>query len=96
VARCTAACIPTSCPWNAEPPHESHTSPRPTALPQVDSCKRSMNTFAFVGDLQDNPQISCVYHSEEAENLYLSNPKKQPGLLQPGLDEIPPDTSNVP
>lgn len=63
---------------------------------QAETCKRSMNTFAFVGDLEDNPQISCVYHSEEAENQYLYNPKKQPGLLQPGLDELPVNTDNLP
>ncbi len=27
-----------------------------------------MNTFAFVGDLEGSPEVSCVYHSEEAEN----------------------------
>lgn len=42
---------------------------------QAEACKRSMQTFAFVGDLNDNPQINCVYHSEEAENQYLLNPK---------------------
>ena len=55
-----------------------------------------MNTFAFVGDLKDNPQISCVYHSEDAENQYLYNPKKQPGLLQPGEEELPADIYSVP
>lgn len=43
---------------------------------QVDACKRNMNTFAFVGELDDSPQVSCVYHSEEAENQYLINPKR--------------------
>eukprot|EP01025_Chloroclados_australasicus_P032183 TRINITY_DN3259_c0_g1_i4.p1 TRINITY_DN3259_c0_g1~~TRINITY_DN3259_c0_g1_i4.p1 ORF type:complete len:260 (-),score=25.43 TRINITY_DN3259_c0_g1_i4:343-1122(-) len=43
---------------------------------EVESCKRNMNTFAFVGDLEDNPEINCVYHSEEAENQYLVNPMK--------------------
>lgn len=43
---------------------------------QVEACKRNMNTFAFVGDLDDSPQVSCVYHSEEAENQYLVNPKR--------------------
>ena len=27
-----------------------------------------MNTFAFVGDLEKSPEVSCVYHSEDAEN----------------------------
>lgn len=31
-----------------------------------------MNTFAFTGDLKNAPEVSCVYHSEEAENQYLS------------------------
>ena len=35
---------------------------------QVNSCKRNMNTFAFVGDLEKSPEVSCVYHSEDAEN----------------------------
>jgi hypothetical protein len=35
---------------------------------QVDSCKKRMNTFGFVGDLSKDPEVSCVYHSEEAEN----------------------------
>lgn len=47
---------------------------------QVQACKRNMNTFAFVGDLAESPQVSCVYHSEEAENQFLRNPPK--GLPQ--------------
>ena len=35
-----------------------------------------MNTFAFVGDLDNSPEVSCVYHSEEAENQYLLNPRR--------------------
>jgi hypothetical protein len=38
---------------------------------EVDSCKQRMNTFAFTGDLKSAPEVSCVYHSEEAENQYL-------------------------
>lgn len=43
---------------------------------QVQDCKRNMNTFAFVGDLLGKPEVSCVYHSEEAENQFLKNPEK--------------------
>jgi hypothetical protein len=43
---------------------------------QVQACKRNMNTFAFVGDLKGTPQVSCVYHSEEAENQFLRDPTK--------------------
>lgn len=41
---------------------------------QVESCKRGMNTFAFVGDLQSDPKVSCVYHSEQAENQFMQDP----------------------
>ena len=44
-------------------------------LVQVQSCKRNMNTFAFVGDLEKSPEVSCVYHSEDAENAFLKDPK---------------------
>lgn len=52
---------------------------------QVEQCKKRMNTFGFVGDLSKEPEVSCVYHSEEAENQYLLNPDK---ALQ--LGEGPP------
>jgi hypothetical protein len=42
---------------------------------EVFSCKSNMNTWAFVGDLDDSPQLSCVYKSEDAQNEFLSNPK---------------------
>ena len=42
---------------------------------EVASCKMNMNTWAFVGDLNDQPQLSCVYKSEDAQNEFLSNPK---------------------
>ncbi|PNH09394.1 hypothetical protein TSOC_004000 [Tetrabaena socialis] len=38
---------------------------------EVDLCKQRMNTFAYVGDLKTEPEVACVYHSEEAENQYL-------------------------
>ena len=43
---------------------------------ETESCKKGMNTFAFVGDLQGAPEVSCVYHSEQAENQYLENPQR--------------------
>jgi hypothetical protein len=42
---------------------------------EVRACKANMNTWAFVGDLEDYPQLSCVYQSEDAQNEFLSNPK---------------------
>lgn len=56
---------------------------------QVQDCKRNMNTFAFVGDLTGKPQVSCVYHSEEAENQFLRNPEKS-SILPP----TEPDATN--
>jgi hypothetical protein len=42
---------------------------------EVRACKRNMNTWAFVGDLNDKPQLSCVYRSADAQNEFLSDPR---------------------
>lgn len=42
---------------------------------EVRACKNNMNTWAFVGDLDETPQLSCVYKSQDAQNEFLSNPK---------------------
>jgi Protein of unknown function (DUF3172) len=42
---------------------------------EIRSCKQNMNTWAFVGNLEDQPQLSCVYQSADAQNEFLSNPK---------------------
>ena len=42
---------------------------------EVRSCKQNMNTWAFVGNLEDTPQLSCVYKSQDAQNEFLSDPK---------------------
>lgn len=52
---------------------------------EVRSCKANMNTWAFVGDLSDAPQLSCVYKSEDAQNEFLSNPKY--GIGEDYLDD---------
>jgi len=44
-------------------------------MKEVRECKSKMNTWAFVGDLEDYPQLSCVYQSQDAQNEFLSNPK---------------------
>jgi len=41
----------------------------------VSDCKRNVNTFAFVGDLDQEPEVSCVYHSEDAENQFMKDPR---------------------
>jgi hypothetical protein len=52
---------------------------------EVASCKNNMNTWAFVGDLDNQPQLSCVYKSEDAQNEFLSNP--QFGIGEDYLDD---------
>ena len=43
---------------------------------QENDCKRNLNTFAYVGDLKKSPEVSCVYHSDEAENQFMKDPSK--------------------
>ena len=41
---------------------------------QVRDCKRRMNTFGFVGNLEGKPAIDCVYQNDAAGNLFLDQP----------------------
>ena len=43
---------------------------------EIRACKNNYNTWAFVGDLNDQPQLSCVYISEDAQNEFLEDPKR--------------------
>ena len=53
---------------------------------EIRSCKMNMNTWAFVGDLNDQPQLSCVYKSEDAQNEFLeADPKR--GIGEDYLDD---------
>lgn len=49
---------------------------------QVQSCKNRMNTFAYVGDLNQSPEVTCVYHSEDAENQYMKGEWARELLVQ--------------
>ena len=63
---------------------------------EVRACKQNMNTWAFVGSLDDTPQLSCVYRSQDAQNEFLSNPKL--GVGEDYLDddrEIIRDTKKI-
>jgi len=51
----------------------------------VRDCKRRLNTFSFTGNLESNPEISCVYQSDAAKNLFLD---------QQGVNKPPADTEN--
>ena len=52
---------------------------------EIRSCKMNMNTWAFVGDLNDQPQLSCVYKSEDAQNEFLEDPRR--GIGEDYLDD---------
>jgi hypothetical protein len=52
---------------------------------EIRGCKMNMNTWAFVGDLDDQPQLSCVYKSEDAQNEFLEDPKR--GIGEDYLDD---------
>lgn len=49
---------------------------------QVRDCKARMNSFGFVGSLESNPQIDCIYANQAAGNLFV-NP---PGSVTPRSD----------
>lgn len=39
---------------------------------QVRDCKRRMNTFGFINNLENSPKIDCVYQNDAAGNLFLN------------------------
>jgi hypothetical protein len=42
---------------------------------QVNECRTRMNTFGFVGDLDDrDTKVDCVYQNDAAQNLFLNQP----------------------
>ena len=48
---------------------------------QVRDCKRRMNTFGFVGNLDGQPKIDCVYQNDSAGNLFLNRNGQSGGVL---------------
>ncbi|KJH70040.1 DUF3172 domain-containing protein [Aliterella atlantica] len=50
---------------------------------QVRDCRNSMNTFGFIGELENSPDIRCVYQNDNSQNLFLN----QPGLPPPPSTE---------
>lgn len=43
---------------------------------EMRECKRHMNTFGFIGDIEksnSDPKIDCVYENDAARNLFLGN-----------------------
>ncbi|GGA24737.1 DUF3172 domain-containing protein [Okeania sp. KiyG1] len=45
---------------------------------QVRDCKNRMNTFGYTGNINDDPEINCIYQNDSAQNLFL------PDQLGPG------------
>lgn len=43
----------------------------------IESCKNGYNTWAYIGDINNKPQLTCVFQSDDAQNEFLSNPKVQ-------------------
>lgn len=39
---------------------------------QVRDCKRRMNTFGFINNLENSPKIDCIYQNDSAGNLFLN------------------------
>ncbi len=39
---------------------------------QVRDCKRRMNTFGFINNLENSPKINCIYQNDAAGNLFLN------------------------
>jgi hypothetical protein len=52
---------------------------------QSRDCRNRMNTFAYVGNLDNKPTIDCIYQSDNAKNLFISGGAGQGPLL--GGDE---------
>jgi hypothetical protein len=42
---------------------------------EIESCKNGYNTWAYIGDINNRPQLNCVFQSDDAQNEFLSNPK---------------------
>nr|WDB00662.1 DUF3172-containing protein [Cavernulicola chilensis] len=44
---------------------------------QVKLCKNKMNTFGYIGELNQSPEIDCIYESNTALNTFLGNQKEK-------------------
>ena len=42
---------------------------------EIEGCKNGYNTWGYVGDINNKPQLTCVFQSDDAQNEFLSNPK---------------------
>lgn len=51
-------------------------------------CKQHMNTFGFTGELEKEPDISCIYQNDSDENLFLNQPGMMPARPRPESDQF--------
>jgi hypothetical protein len=49
---------------------------------QVRECKNRLNTFGYTGDLNEKPNIDCIYQNEAAKNFFIT----QPGAVAPPIE----------
>ena len=60
----------------------------------VEGCKNGFNTWAYIGDINNKPQLNCVFQSDDAQNEFLStNPKV--GLGEDVYDKNAPVVSGT-
>jgi len=55
---------------------------------QERECKQRMNTFGFTGELDDEPEINCIYQNNSAENDFLNQPGLVPNRPRPESDRF--------
>lgn len=55
---------------------------------QERECKQRMNTFGFTGELDNEPEINCIYQNNSAENDFLNQPGLVPSRPRPESDRF--------
>jgi hypothetical protein len=55
---------------------------------QERQCKQRMNTFGFTGELDNEPEINCIYQNDSAENDFLNQPGLVPTRPRPESDRF--------
>ena len=63
---------------------------------EVSECQQTKSTFGYVGDINGSPEVSCIYHSEDAENQFLRDPTKalMGDGVQPQRTRLPSETNS--
>ncbi|USR92190.1 DUF3172 domain-containing protein [Phormidium yuhuli AB48] len=41
---------------------------------EVRNCRNRLNTFGFMGDINDNPTVQCIYQNQAQDNNFLRQP----------------------